>query len=268
MLTYDLQKRGTLPLYDYLYQCIRQDIIDGKLTSGEKLPSKRSLAQHLNVGLITVANAYAQLAVEGYITSIEKKGYFVENISNYRSKKSVSMCHLPEQPEQEYAADFKANRISLKNFPLATWNKLMRETLSLHNENLLKTVPYNGLYELRKAIADYLLNNRAMEVNPAQIIIGAGTEYLYSRLMQLFGRACTFAIEDPGYKKFASISASFGNPWKYIPIDESGLLVSKLEESGADVVHLSPANHFPTGIVMPVKRRLELFEWVNRIGKR
>lgn len=73
MLTYDLQKRGTLPLYDYLYQCIRQDIIDGKLTSGEKLPSKRSLAQHLNVGLITVANAYAQLAVEGYITSIEKK---------------------------------------------------------------------------------------------------------------------------------------------------------------------------------------------------
>ena len=111
------------------------------------------------------------------------------------------MCHLPEQPEQEYAADFKANRISLKNFPLATWNKLMRETLSLHNENLLKTVPYNGLYELRKAIADYLLNNRAMEVNPAQIIIGAGTEYLDSRLMQLFGRACTFAIEDPGYKK-------------------------------------------------------------------
>ena len=95
MLTYDLQKRGTLPLYDYLYQCIRQDIIDGKLTSGEKLPSKRSLAQHLNVGLITVANAYAQLAVEGYITSIEKKGYFVENISNYRSKKAFPCAICP-----------------------------------------------------------------------------------------------------------------------------------------------------------------------------
>ena len=73
MLTYDLDKRGSTPLYDYLYQCIRQDIISGRLQAGERLPSKRTLAQHLSVGIITVANAYAQLAVEGYITSREKK---------------------------------------------------------------------------------------------------------------------------------------------------------------------------------------------------
>ena len=84
MLTYDLDKRGSTPLYDYLYQCIRQDIISGRLQAGERLPSKRTLAQHLSVGIITVANAYAQLAVEGYITSREKKGYFVEDVSSYR----------------------------------------------------------------------------------------------------------------------------------------------------------------------------------------
>ena len=61
MLTYDLDKRGSTPLYDYLYQCIRQDIISGRLQAGERLPSKRTLAQHLSVGIITVANAYAQL---------------------------------------------------------------------------------------------------------------------------------------------------------------------------------------------------------------
>lgn len=268
MLTYDLTQRGTTPLYDYLYQCIRQDIITGVLRSGERLPSKRTLAQHLSVGIITVANAYAQLAVEGYITSKEKQGYFVEDVSNYRLRHQQPAPSLPEKPEKEYFADFKANRSSLQNFPLATWTRLMRETLSLQNDELLKTVPYNGVYELRKAIADYLAQNRAMQVDPAQIIIGAGTEYLYGRLLQMFGRACTFAIEDPGYKKFASISASFGNPWKYIPIDDNGLMIDKLEESGADVVHISPANHFPTGIVMPVTRRLELFEWVNRIRKR
>ena len=268
MLTYDLNKRGSTPLYDYLYQCIRQDIITGVLHAGERLPSKRTLAQHLSVGIITVANAYAQLAVEGYITSKEKQGYFVEDVTGYRLRHQQSAPTLPETPEKEYFADFKANRISLQNFPLATWTRLMRETLSLQNDELLKTVPYNGVYELRKAISDYLAHNRAMQVDPAQIIIGAGTEYLYSRLLQMFGPACTFAIEDPGYKKFASISASFGNPWKYIPIDDSGLKIDKLEESGADVVHISPANHFPTGIVMPVTRRLELFEWVNRIRKR
>lgn len=268
MLTYDLDKRGSTPLYEYLYQCIRQDIITGQLHAGERLPSKRTLAQHLSIGLITVANAYAQLAVEGYITSKEKQGYFVENVSNYRQRRREPATALPEPTEKEYFADFKANRISIKSFPLATWSRLMRETLSLHNDELLKTVPYNGVYELRKAIADYLAHNRAMQVDPAQIIVGAGTEYLYGRLLQMFGPACTFAIEEPGYKKFAAISASYGNPWKYIPIDESGLKIDALEESGADAVHISPANHFPTGIVMPVTRRIELFEWVNRIKKR
>ena len=165
MLTYDLDKRGSTPLYDYLYQCIRQDIISGRLQAGERLPSKRTLAQHLSVGIITVANAYAQLAVEGYITSREKKGYFVEDVSSYRVRRKAAAAMLPEAAEREYFADFKANRISLQNFPLATWTRLMRETLSVHNEELLKTVPYKGVYELRKAIADYLAHNRAMQVD-------------------------------------------------------------------------------------------------------
>ena len=264
MLTYDLNKRGNTPLYDYLYQCIKQDIIQGELKPGERLPSKRTLARHLSVGVITVANAYAQLLTEGYVESQEKRGYFVRSIGDYRVKKEAPALESKEPVEKEFLVDFKANRISLQNFPIATWNRLMRETLSLQNESLLKTVPYNGLYELRKAIADYLAANRAMQVQPSQIIIGAGTEYLYGRLMQMFGRSCSFAIEDPGYKKLAAISASFGNPWQYIPIDDFGMKVDVLEASGAEVVHLSPANHFPTGIVMPIKRRLELFNWVNR----
>ncbi len=269
MLTYDINNRGHMPVYEYLYRCIRDDIIEGKLKAWEKLPSKRSLARHLNIGVVTVMNAYEQLLTEGYIRSIERRGYFVEDLSKYGKKKVAEPPEYPpEPPEREYFVDFKANRIGLKHFPASVWNRFMREALSLQNDTLWKTVPYNGLYELRAAISGYLLRNRGMKVMPSQIIIGAGTEYLYSRLMQMFGRACTFAIEDPGYKKFAAISASYGNPWKYIPIDRSGLMIDLLEESGADVVHVSPANHFPTGIVMPIRRRLELLEWVSRVKKR
>ena len=269
MLTYDLNHRGQSSIYEYLYQCIRQDIQTGVLAAGERLPSKRSLARHLNIGVITVANAYEQLLTEGYIRAEERRGYFVQDISGYSRKADLrAEDYPPEPPEREFFADFKANRIGLQHFPAATWNRFMREALSQPNDSLLKTVPYNGLYELRLAISEYLLRNRGMRVMPSQIVIGAGTEYLYSRLMQMFGRACTFAIEDPGYKKFAAISASFGNPWKYIPIDDSGLMIDKLEESGADVVHVSPSNHFPTGIVMHITRRLELSEWVGRVKKR
>ncbi|MBE6097286.1 MAG: PLP-dependent aminotransferase family protein [Schwartzia succinivorans] len=268
MLTYDLSKRGKAPLYDYLYQCIREDIITGAIRSGERLPSKRTLARHLNIGVITVTNAYAQLLTEGYITSVEKKGYFAADVSSYRIPKSSASAPAKDKTEPDYFADFKANRISLKSFPMTTWTRLMRETLSISKRELWQTIPWNGLFILRRAIADYLRTNRAMNVDPEQIIVGAGTEYLYSRLLQLFGPATTFAIEDPGYKKFGEISQSFGNPWKYVPIDDAGLCIDALEESGADVVHVSPANHFPTGIVMPVGRRIELFRWVNRISKR
>ena len=106
MLTYDLDQRGSTPLYEYLYQCIRQDIITGVLHAGERLPSKRTLAQHLSIGIITVANAYAQLAVEGYITSKEKLGYFVEDVSNYRLRRRSAAPAIPEPREKEYLADF------------------------------------------------------------------------------------------------------------------------------------------------------------------
>ena len=74
MLTYDLERRGGLARYDYLYRCIKEDILSGRLTAGEKLPSKRALARHLETAVVTVENAYAQLLAEGYLRSEEKRG--------------------------------------------------------------------------------------------------------------------------------------------------------------------------------------------------
>lgn len=269
MLTYDLNRRGNLPIYDYLYECIKQDIIAGRIKAHEQLPSKRGLARHLSISVITVANAYAQLLTEGFIYSAERKGYFAQNIENYQKKETDGYVYeKKEEEEREFFVDFKANCTGMWHFPASIWNRYMRKAISVKNYSLLKTVPFNGLYELRRAIADYLLHNRGMHIHPDQVIIGAGTEYLYSRLLQLFGRERVFAIEDPGYKKFATIAASVGNRWEYVPIDENGLMIGELEKSGADVVHVSPANHFPTGIVMPIKRRIELFEWVNQCKDR
>ncbi len=276
MLTYDFKNRKNLSRYAYLYQCIKEDIISGKIKKGEKLPSKRALANHLNLGVITVANAYAQLLTEGYIEAKEKRGYYVLDLSHYKPQKPYASETKTEEElllsessyEADFFADFKANRTGIRHFPATRWSYYMREALSLQDDSMLKTVPYNGLFKLRLAISRYLLSERGMSVSPSQIIIGAGTEYLYGRLIQLFGRACTFASEEPGYQKFSAISGSYGNPWIYVPIDNKGLRVDLLEEYGADVVHVSPANHFPTGIVMPVTRRAELFEWVNRVKKR
>ena len=269
MLTYDLIKSGKLPKYDYLYQCIRDDIISGKIKSNEQLPSKRALANHLSIGLITVANAYEQLITEGYIVAKERVGYFVQELPEDFIKKNQEKNEVTkEEPEHEYFADFMANRISLKLFPISIWNQMLRQALYDNSDTLFKTIPYNGIYELREAIADYLHKNRGMTVSPSQVIIGAGTEYLYSRLIQLFGRKSTFGFEESSFDKLSTICTAYGNPYNFIPIDESGLIVDELKKSATDIVHVSPSNHFPTGIVMPIKRRLELMEWAYESDNR
>lgn len=258
-----------MPLYEYLFQCIAKDILEGRLSPGEKLPSKRALAHHLNIGVITVTNAYDMLNMEGYIQSVERKGYFVENLTGNSIRTELDTPFHEDEPQNPaYFVDFSENRASLMKFPSSVWSHYMREAVSLQDDSLLKPVPYNGMFSLRNAISGYLARNRGIIAAPSRIVIGAGTEYLYSRLFQLFGKACIFASEDPGQKKFAAISSHYGNPWKYIPVDDCGIIPAALEESGADVVHLSPSSHFPTGASIPVTRRQELFDWVDRVKKR
>ena len=106
MLTYELKKQPGVPLYESLYRCIREDILSGKLASGEKLPSKRSLSQHLEVSKITVEAAYDQLLSEGFIRSKEKVGYFVEEILRPAAASPI------EEPEKASGFPFPSGAAS------------------------------------------------------------------------------------------------------------------------------------------------------------
>ena len=82
MLTYSFTDIRSDSLYGHLYKCIKNDIIQGNLKPGDKLPSKRSFAKNLGISVITIENAYEQLMAEGYIYSIAKKGFYVANLQN------------------------------------------------------------------------------------------------------------------------------------------------------------------------------------------
>lgn len=265
MLTYNMDNRQELPLYDYLYRCIKNDILSGRIGIGEKLPSKRSLAKHLNISVITVENAYAQLLLEGYITSCEKKGYFVNDTGCAPQASCLIRPKAEEEFEYAYFADLKSNRIRRNRFPFSTWAKLLRDTLSERPEQLLKTVPYNGVYELRLALAEFLHEFRGMQVLPSQIVICSGTDSMYGRLFCLLDDA-TWAVENIGSQKITGLYDMYHAKWKSVPRDEYGVDMNSLHESRCNVVHVSPAQHFPIGTVMPVKRRTELLEWADRKG--
>lgn len=269
MLTYDLSQKGNQTIYEYLFQCIKQDILEGKIKAHEKFPSKRTFAKHQQISLKTVENTYEQLLVEGYLYAEEKRGYFAAPIAKeamkreHDAKNKVPFHIYDEEDETRYWVDFTANRAAIENFPYVTWAKTIRNVLSQKERELLETVSFQGIFELREEIAKYLYGFRGMQVSPDQIIIGAGTEYLYGRLIQLLGREHTFAVEDPGYRNIPKIFRANQVAWKYIGIDEDGILINELYESQASVVHVSPGHHFPTGAIMPITRRQQLLDWAE-----
>ena len=127
MLTYSFSKIGSESLYIYLYKCIREDILTGKITPGTKLPSKRSFAENLGVSVITVENAYAQLVSEGYVYALPKKGFFAANLekSTRREKKVPAQMPVP----RKYFADFPAACLEARKFPFAMGEAHARDHL-------------------------------------------------------------------------------------------------------------------------------------------
>ena len=267
LLTYSFSETRSEPLYQHLYQCIKNDIVQGTLAADQKLPSKRNFAKNLGVSIITVENAYAQLIAEGFVYSLPKKGFFVTDIRRELAagrKKDSRKEEEEQNGEKKYLADFTSSQTRPEQFPFSAWAKLMRATLKEEREGLMMNAPSAGIRPLREAIAGHLRSFRGMEVEPEQIVTGAGTEYLYGLLLQLLGMEKCYGVENPGYHKIYKIYKSHRVPCTYVDMDHAGVLISSLEHKNVDVVHISPSHHFPTGIVMPVSRRYELLGWASK----
>ncbi len=269
MLTYNLENIDNMPIYQYLYNCLRQDILKGILKANDRLPSKRAFAENLGISVITVENAYSQLYAEGYIYSVAKKGYYVSNLSlpvehstnNSHNRHKPENLDYSEDKSRKLIADFTGNRIEPTCFPFSIWARLSRQVINNNKEELVTNAPCAGVQNLRNAIANHLLEYRNLNVDPAQIIIGAGTEYLYGLLIQLLGFDKHYGVEDPSYNKIYKVYNGHRVQCRYISMDKYGVIPEELEKNEIDVIHISPSHHYPTGIVMPINRRMELLGW-------
>lgn len=294
MLTYSFTNSGSDSLYEHLYKCIRNDILNEQLHPGDKLPSKRSCAKNLGISTITVENAYEQLLSEGYIFSLPRKGYYVADLKkeplprpaayansvapgnltltesgqNADTPSDSSFLSRNTSAKKDWFADFTSNQTCSDNFPFSIWTRLIREILNDSRIDLMTNSPSEGIPELRAAIAKHLKDFRDMRVSPEQIIIGAGTEYLYGLLIQLLGQNKKYAVENPGYPKVSQIYQSHHVKCDAADMDKNGIRIEALEHFGTDIVHISPSHHFPTGIVMPVSRRYELLGWASKSDSR
>ena len=153
--------------------------------------------------------------------------------------------------------------MSYDSFPFNNWAKLMRRSLLDEESNFFEAPDPLGDISLRRSISKYLSQYRGLDVNPDNIIVGAGMEYLYGLLISIIGRDKLIAVEDPGYKKAQMVFEANGSTCIRIPVDEEGMEVDRLGDKDISLVHVTPSHHFPLGFVMSAGRKHKLISWAN-----
>ena len=254
-MNYTIEK-GSGPAYLQIYKYLRNDIINGVFTYNTKLPSKRILAEEAGVSVITIEHAYALLCDEGYAESRERSGFFVAF-----------------QKEDGFASalgDTKASVILYHGshnqtaFPYSVLCKTMRKVLIDYEDVLLEKSPNSGCIEFRMALKHYLARNRGIHVEIEQIVIGSGTEYLYSLMVELFGRDRTIAIEYPSYNKIEQVYQISGIKYESLPLTNDGIDSKSLSATNANILHTTPYRSYPSGVTASASKRHEYIRWSGK----
>ena len=236
-----------------LYEQIKQEIREGVRRPGERLPSKRDLAAFHGVSIMTVENALHLLEEEGFIKSVPRSGFYVCAVTCPPSKASSSShIRLLRDP---------ASDPSTESVPVQGIGRIMRRILTEEPDIMLRKPPHLGCAVLRNAIAAYLLRFRGMSVQPSNILIGSGAEYLYGILVQLLGRDQLYGIEDPSYAKIERVYEANGARIERLPIGTDGINEEALKKARATVLHVSPFHSYPSGVTASAQKRFSYLAW-------
>ena len=243
------------PIYLQIYRLIRDDIINGNYPYHTKLPSKRCLADNAAVSTVTVEHAYSLLCDEGYAEAKERSGYIV----TFRANDGFATAATSKIPD----VTLPHIHHSYPDFPFSVLAKTIRKILTEHSELLLIKPPNSGCYGLRDSIRKYLARNRGIYVNTEQIIIGSGSEYLYSLITELLGRTRKYAIESPSYQKIEQVYRATEVIYELLPLTQTGIESNSLSLSTASVLHVTPYRSFPSGVTASASKRYEYVNWAS-----
>lgn len=243
--------------YFNIYKIIKDRIVGGEYSPGQKLPSKRVMADHYGCSVITVETAYSMLAEEGYIVAKERSGYFVCHIdtlfASNTAPQNVQFQYL-EEPTPTQHPD---------NFEYSLWFKTIRKVLSEKEDALFVKSPNMGCAILRNALADYLYRYRGMIAEPQRIIIGSGAEQLYETVVKILGRNLIYGIEDPSYHRIEAVYTNAGATIQKLKLKDDGIAKETLQNSPIDVLHVTPFRSYPTNVTVPISKRYEYLRWAS-----
>ena len=274
MIILNLDNKSKVPLYIQIYNEIKKMIQNKILKANEKLPSKKDFTDYYNISQNTIQNALYLLLEEGYIFSIERKGYFVSDIENLivhnvkiesKNVKIESKIKFKEKDKIHY--DFSYSGVDSKSLAKTIFKRITRDVYDEENDDLLFQGHIQGDLSLRKSICEYLLQSRGFKVEAEQIVISSGTEYLFYIIFKLFNNKI-YGLENPCHKMFKELFLTNNVSFKAISLDDSGIVVDDLKKYDVNIAYVTPSHQFPTGVIMSISRRTELLNWANENSNR
>lgn len=268
------------PLYMQIYKQLKEGILSGALPKGTMLTPTRELAKELQAGRNTVENAYAQLAVEGYVTAVQGSGHIVNEVEQDINPRVRPDKHFEPSP----ASTFPKRKTGLKYdldyakvdgalFPYQLWRRICaavfeESAVSLAGcETMHSHSGSKGILSFREELVRYLYRSRGVSCTPEQVIICSGIQPALEVVIRLFPfERRMMAMEDPAYNGARIVFQNNGVEIFPIPVLADGIDLQALSLSPAKAVHIAPSHQFPTGAVMPIQKRMEILRWANENG--
>ena len=256
-LLVELDRAAPEPLHRQLANGLREAIRSGRLAPATRLPSTRVLAADLGVSRRLVVDAYSQLTAEGFLLSRHGSGTRVA---------TVDTASPPERGAGEamrhFDIDFAPGSPDLGSFPRHAWLRALRQGLAEIESHAFGYVAPQGLITARVAVADYLRRTRGVLADPQHIVLCSGATQAIALLASMLPTR-TVAMEDPGFWLHRMVLQHNGIEPIPVPVDDDGLDVAALADSGATTVLATPAHQSPTGVVLTATRRTALVQWAR-----
>lgn len=278
LLAQELSRTSEEPLQRQIYRVVRRAVLDHTLAAGQKLPSSRALAQDLAISRITVSLAYDRLIAENYLNASSGSGTFVaptsarplsgESDASHAmhtmalSQRGKMLEDLPGGLNQASGA-FVPGVPDASTFPFHLWRRLVARHIGKGDLTLSGYAADGGGFgALREAVASYLKISRSVVCEPEQVIITSGTHQSIDLCARLLTDPGDMAlVENPCHWAFPTVLAAAGLSIGAGVVDEAGLsLEASHTPRHTRLVVTSPSHHYPTGVIMPLSRRLELLQ--------
>jgi GntR family transcriptional regulator/MocR family aminotransferase len=241
---------------------IADDVRNGRLRSGARLPASRDLAAQLGVSRGVVTDAYAQLAAQGFLTVEPRQAPLVA------AGAAVSLSDPAPLAPLAVRFDFTPTAPDVALFPRDMWRRALDGALRSVPDRALDYGDRQGAEALREAVAERLGRVRRVVTTPQRIVIVQGFAQgldVICALLAAQGRR-RLAIEDPALDDAVRTARLAGMEVLPVPVDSEGISVAALAETPADAVLVTPAHQFPTGVVMSPDRRRALLAWAGASG--